>query len=313
MARTFIAVLAIGMIVVSTTYTWPAAAAAAQSSPAQLPPGQLSVAEPLRVALPRWEFGAGIGAVAFADYRGADSTHVYALPLPYFIYRGRFLRADRGGLRSRLFARDDLELTLSASATTPVRSHNNRARMGMPDLKPTVELGPAITLRLWRSTDQRRRLEVRGPLRAALSVESSPRAVGYFFAPTVNFDISGAAGGLKGWQLGALAGPLFADRRYHDYFYGVAAPYRTATRPTFRARAGYGGTQFTVALSKHFEHFWLGTFLRYDSLAGAVFDASPLVRTHSYWSTGIGVAWQITESSQRVSVSDSDAQEGAAR
>ena len=47
---------------------------------------------------PVWDFGLGIGAVSFADYRGADTTHVYVLPVPYLYYRGNFLKADRNSL-----------------------------------------------------------------------------------------------------------------------------------------------------------------------------------------------------------------------
>src|SRR5690349_18225110 len=47
---------------------------------------------------PLWEAGLGVGAVTFPDYRGSDQANVYPLPLPYFIYRGKFLKADREGL-----------------------------------------------------------------------------------------------------------------------------------------------------------------------------------------------------------------------
>ncbi|MDE2348586.1 MAG: hypothetical protein KGL92_08785 [Gammaproteobacteria bacterium] len=34
---------------------------------------------------PLWEVGFGVGAIAFNDYRGADTSHVYPLPVPYII------------------------------------------------------------------------------------------------------------------------------------------------------------------------------------------------------------------------------------
>src|SRR6267142_3951201 len=93
---------------------------------------------------PLWELGLGVGAVLFTDYRGADTTHVYPVPVPYLIYRGKFLEADRNGLRGRLFNQERAELSISVSATTPVR--NNSARQGMPDLRPAVEIGPVLEL-----------------------------------------------------------------------------------------------------------------------------------------------------------------------
>ena len=95
---------------------------------------------------PLWEFGLGAGAVSFADYRGADTTHVYVLPLPIFYYRGQFLKSDRRGIRGELFSQDWIELNISANATTPVR--RNAARAGMPDLRSTVEIGPSLDLHL---------------------------------------------------------------------------------------------------------------------------------------------------------------------
>jgi len=103
---------------------------------------------------PLWEFGLGAGAIAFPDYRGSDEARVYPVPVPYFVYRGPFLKADRDGLRGKLFNREYVELDLSVSATIPVSSEDNAARRGMPDLKPTLELGPSLEVHLWRSADR---------------------------------------------------------------------------------------------------------------------------------------------------------------
>jgi outer membrane scaffolding protein for murein synthesis (MipA/OmpV family) len=40
---------------------------------------------------PLLEYGLGVGAVAFEDYRGSNSAHVYPLPIPYLVYHGKFL------------------------------------------------------------------------------------------------------------------------------------------------------------------------------------------------------------------------------
>ena len=69
---------------------------------------------------PLWEFGLGVGALDFPDYRGSDETQVYPVPVPYFVYRGQFLKADRDGLRGKLFDREYVELSLSVNATIPV-------------------------------------------------------------------------------------------------------------------------------------------------------------------------------------------------
>jgi outer membrane scaffolding protein for murein synthesis (MipA/OmpV family) len=256
---------------------------------------------PLAKEAPLLEFGLGVGAVAFDDYRGSDSSHIYPLPIPTLWYYGKFLKADRDGVRGTLFNQDRVELNLSGNATTPVR--NDRARNGMPDLRSTLELGPSLDLHLLRSDDARIKFDLRMPLRAALTLEASPRMIGWTFTPRFNLDIADPLG-FTGWNLGLLTGPLFADRRYHGYFYTVAPQYATAARPAYQAVGGYAGTQAIAALSRHYPHFWVGAFVRYDTLAGAAFVDSPLVQRRSYWATGFGISWLIHRSSTMVDVPD---------
>jgi outer membrane scaffolding protein for murein synthesis (MipA/OmpV family) len=250
---------------------------------------------------PLYEFGLGIGAIAFEDYRGSDTAHAYPLPLPYFLYNGKFLKANRDGIRGTLLDQDRFELNLSFDATTPVR--NDRERSGMPDLKSTVELGPSFDFHLLRDDAAGVKLDLRMPLRAAFAVEAEPKIVGFTFTPRLALDIKDPLG-FAGWNLGLLSGPLFADRRYNEYFYSVAAAFATASRPAYQASSGYAGTQFISALSKRFPKFWLGAYARYDTLSGATFVDSPLVQRRSYLSGGIGISWIISKSSQVVEVPD---------
>jgi outer membrane protein len=250
---------------------------------------------------PLLEYGLGVGAVAFEDYRGSNSSHVYPLPIPYLVYHGKFLKSDREGVRGTLFNQDRVELNLSVNATTPVR--NDRERDGMPDLKSTVEIGPSLELHLLRSDDARIKFDLRMPLRAAFTVESTPRMIGWTFTPRFNLDVADPLG-FTGSNLGLLAGPLFADRRYNDYFYTVAPQYATAARPVYQAVGGYAGTQTIAAWSRRFPRFWVGAYMRYDTLSGAAFAGSPLVQRKSYWSTGFGISWMIHRSSTMVEVPD---------
>ena len=250
---------------------------------------------------PLWEFGLGAGALVFNDYRGADTTHAYPVPVPYFVYRGKFLESDRDGLRGKLFHQERIELNLSVNATTPVR--NNSARAGMPDLRSTVEIGPSLNAHLWRSGDARAKLDLRLPARAAFTVEAHPRSIGWFYTPYLSLDLAQYAAP-TGWKLGLLAGPLFAQRRYDDYFYSVAPPYATPTRPAYEAPGGYAGTQALVSLTRRFPDHWIGAYLRHDSLGGAAFAASPLVKRDSYWSGGLAYVWMIGRSQRLVESDD---------
>jgi len=247
------------------------------------------------------EYGLGIGAIAFEDYRGSNTTHAYPLPIPYLVYNGKFLKADREGVRGTLFNQEWVELNLSGNLTTPVR--NDRERSGMPDLRSTLELGPSLDFHLARSDDAHIKFDLRMPLRTAVTVEASPKFIGWTFTPRFALDVADPFG-QAGWNAGVLVGPLFADRRYHDYFYTVAPQYATASRPAYQATGGYAGTQAITSLSKRFPRYWLGAYVRYDTLSGAAFTDSPLVQRNSYWSAGFGISWMIHRSAQMVEVPD---------
>ncbi|MDB5841330.1 MAG: MipA/OmpV family protein [Herminiimonas sp.] len=254
-------------------------------------------------SLPLWEVGIGAAGIRLPDYRGSDETGAYLLPAPYVVYRGEYLKADRNGLRGTLFDSDRVEVSLSANATLPVNSKNNAARSGMDDLNPTIELGPTVSMNLWQSNDRRLKLDFRTPVRTSITLESSPKQIGWVFAPNLNLDIKDPAG-FSGWNLGMLAGPLFSSRKYNDYFYSVSAADATAARRAYSARGGYSGSQFTMALSKRYARYWVGGFLRYDTLAGARFEDSPLVKKTNAVSAGFAITWVFGESSRMVNASE---------
>jgi outer membrane scaffolding protein for murein synthesis (MipA/OmpV family) len=266
----------------------------------------LSLASPADAeSLPLWEAGAGVAAVTLPDYRGADSSSTYILPMPYFVYRGEFLKADRNGVRSMLFNTERIELNLSLNATLPVRSKNNAARRGMTDLRPTVELGPTLAFHLWNSPTGKMKVDFRAPLRTAVTVESSPRQIGWLFAPNLNLDVKDPLG-LPGWNLGLLTGPYFQSRRYNSYFYSVSPADTIPGRPQYDAPGGYAGSQFTAAVSKRFDRYWVGGFLRYDALGGASFENSPMLQRKNAISAGIAVTWVFGQSTTLVNTSSLD-------
>lgn len=248
---------------------------------------------------PLWELGVGVTALYFPDYPGSNQSSGYALPFPYFVYRGNFFKADRDGVRGIFFDSDRIELNISVGASLPVNSDENRARQGMPDLQPTVEFGPAIDINLWCTTNRRYKLDLRLPVRTAVTVSGAIEDIGWVFSPRLNLDIVDIAG-LPGWSLGLLAGPMYGSQRNHQYFYSVAPQYATADRPAFDATGGYSGSQFLMAMSKRYPKYWIGAFVRWDSLHGTAFAASPLVEREYSFSVGIGVAWLLGESSTLV-------------
>ncbi len=252
---------------------------------------------------PLWELGLGVAALSFPAYRGSDKVHNFLMPVPYFTYHGNFLKADQHGIRGSLFDSDRVDLTISLSASPPTKSSDVAVRANMPNLKSTVEFGPEVDLTLWRGDNRLRFLKLRLPVREAYTVEHSPKSVGAVFSPNLNADFTNLPG-MTGWNLGLVIGPIYATKKQHDYFYGVAPEYATSSRPAFIATGGYGGSQFLASLSKRLNNTWVGAFVRYDSLRGAVFADSPLVARDSFFAAGIAVSWILGESKTHIMVND---------
>lgn len=248
---------------------------------------------------PLWEVGAGLVVLNLPNYRGSDARQTTVLPMPYLIYRGDVLRADRDGLRGLLFDSERLEVNVSLNGSLPVSSDDDPVRQGMTDLDPAVELGPSINARLWQSADRRMRLDVRAPVRTAITVASRPEQIGWLFSPNLLLQIRDPAGH-AGWNLGLQAGPYFNDREYNAYFYGVRPAEALAGRPAYDASGGYSGAQITLTLTRRFPRWWVGGFLRYDTLAGSVIEDSPLVKQSDAVSVGLALSWVFKESTRRV-------------
>lgn len=228
--------------------------------------------------------GLGVGAVVAPDYRGSREYRRTLSPIPYFVYTGRYFKADRDGLRSDLFQREWFELNFSASATLTPESHRTPLRRGMPSLYSTLELGPALNVNVsGERINDGWMLSL--PLRAVVAVSEDPEMVGWVAHPQL----------VRRWQNSRRTftfrtGPYFADRAYHRYYYRVAPQYVTDNRPEFDLGAGYSGWSSQLVLSQRRGNWWFGIYGRYENLRGAAFEQSPLMETHHVFNVGGGVS-----------------------
>ena len=242
--------------------------------------------------LPRWELGLGLAGLSIPDYRGSDEQRVYLLPLPYVQYRGERLQIDREGAHGKLFDSEHVRLELSVNAGPPAKSDDNEARRGMPDIDPTVEIGPSLEIYL----SQDRAWSIRLPWRAVVATDlSHVDGIGWILAPSLHYDVRHNGG----WGFGAAIGPLYASEKYHDYYYEVLPAQATPTRSAYDAPGGYSGSRMTFTASRRFPGFWVGAFARYDQLSGAAFEDSPLVKKNSSFMAGVGIAWVLAEAKPR--------------
>ena len=246
-----------------------------------------------RADQPLWEAGLGVGALRLPHYRGSDQSRNWVLPVPYVVYRGDIIKADREGARAVLFDTERVDFDVSVAATAPTRSDENDARQGMPDLAATFEIGPNLNLTLARGTAWK--LQLRAPVRAALTLESNPRMIGWLASPNLNLDTK-----VNGWNASLLAGPVFGDRSFNGYYFDVAPQFATPSRPSYSAPGGFGGWRLIASTSRHFGRFWMGGFVTADTVSGAVYDNSPLVRKHGTLAFGFAVSWVFATSSERV-------------
>ena len=190
---------------------------------------------------------------------------------------------------------------LKAIAFPSCRQRKNRARSGMPDLKGSFEVGPSLSINLARSVDRKQRLDFRLPVSTGVTLGGGFQGIGWQASPRLNLDLEDA-GGFAGWNLGLVAGPIFQNRKRNAYFYDVPDQYARAGRPAYRSSGGYAGTQFIAALSRRYDRVWVGGFVRADTLRGATFENSPLVRRTSDVAVGIGVAYVFGKSERMVDV-----------
>jgi outer membrane scaffolding protein for murein synthesis (MipA/OmpV family) len=254
-------------------------------------------AAPASADQPLWELGLGAGWLQLPHYRGSDQSHDWLLPVPFAVYRGKIFRATREGARAVLLDGERFDFDISLAASAPTRSSDNLARRGMPNLAATLEVGPNFNFTLARGAIWK--LDLRLPVRAVYTLQSKPQSVGWTVSPVLNLDAV-----LHGWDVGVQAGPLFGSRRYHGYYYDVDAAHASAARPAYRAAGGAAGWRFTTGASRRFGALWLGVFVRADSLSGATFATSPLVRQREHLAYGLAMSWVFKTSDERVADTD---------
>ena len=246
---------------------------------------------------PLWEVGGfAVGATQQA-YPGSDEDVSRAIALPYFIYRGEWLRADRDTAGLRALKTDRLELDVGFGGSLGARADKIQAREGMPRLGTMVEVGPRLQVRLGDvgAAGSHGRWKVELPLRAVFDVNDGWRHKGAAFEPALVFERRAR----NGWTYSTRVTGVWGDGKLADTFYGVKASEALSTRPAFTAKSGLIAWRLGASASVPLSEDWrLFTFARWQTVTGAANEASPLVRRESGWSGGIGVTWTWKRSAQ---------------
>ena len=246
--------------------------------------------------LPLWEAGLVGGFASTPSYPAASDRATRAIVLPYLIYRGDVLRADRDGIGARVVHTNDIELDVGFAASLPSRATDNAARAGMTDMGTLIEFGPRLKWTLARPTATSR-VRVELPLRGVLEFNSGLNAQGVVFEPELIYETRNA---VAGWGFSASGSLVWGDRRLNNFFYGVTPQFSTALRPVYEAQAGLIASRLSLSTSRHFgDDLRLFCFVRLESYAGAANQVSPLHLQSSGTSVGLALAWTLGRSEQR--------------
>lgn len=246
-----------------------------------------------------WEAGFGIGQIHAPFYRGAKQSTEYVVPIPFVRFRGKIFAADEDGIRGKIFDSNRLKLDMSLAGSVPVPKDTEGARLNMPRLDPIGEIGPALKYQLWDSLDRHHSVSLELPVRAVFSVGNPVlEHQGWSISPFINWLAQYRRNTIL-WRYSLSAGPLWADQKFHNYFYQVAPQYQTAERPTYNANSGYSGSRITLSVSRSSRNWFFGFFARADDISNASFEDSPLVETNHYFVMGFAAVWIFAHSEQK--------------
>jgi MipA family protein len=245
--------------------------------------------------LPLWEAGVfGLG-ITLPAYPGAEDRTNRLLGLPYVIYRGQYLRADRGGVGVRTLKTPRIEMDVGFAASLGSHSSDIPARQGMPDLGTMIEFGPRLKINLGDVSSGRNSSRLQFPLREVIDISHGFVSRGIAFEPQWVTDTRLP----NRWFISANLGAMFGDGQLCDTYYGVAPGEATPTRPSYAAKGGLialrAGLFATQSLASDVRLFYI---LRIESLEGATNRDSPLVKRNFGWSAGIGMSWALSRSRQ---------------
>lgn len=246
-------------------------------------------------AAPLWELGGVAIGVSQQAYPGSDQKVNRALALPYFVYRGEVLRADRDTAGIRALKTQNFEIDVGVAGSFGSGSRSIDARQGMPELGTLVELGPRLKWKLGTAPGNGQwRAEI--PLRGVFDLSNRFDHKGLSFEPKLIYE----GQSISGWRYNASIGAIFADVKLAQTFYEVNSAQATALRPAYVASSGLVawrlGSTFSRNLSPDLRLFG---FARLDTVAGAANERSPLVRQTTGTTFGMGVTYNWLRSEQR--------------
>ncbi|MEI6761827.1 MAG: MipA/OmpV family protein [Betaproteobacteria bacterium] len=244
---------------------------------------------------PLWELGVvGVG-VSQQAYPGASERVQQALVLPYLVYRGEFLRVDRGSAGVRAINTPAFEVDIGFAGSLGSRANDISVRRGMADLGTVVEFGPRLRWNLTQGAGPDKwRVDL--PLRGVFDLSNGLAQRGVAFEPELVFSHREP----EGLNYSAGVSTVLGSQSLAETFYGVTAAEATASRPAYAAQSGLIGWRLSGSVSRQVAPgVRLLAFGRIDSVAGAANQSSPLVQQTSGVSAGMVLTYSWRQSAER--------------
>lgn len=261
----------------------------------QIEPGTPATinAEPNEPDLPLWEAGVLGTGLSQPAYPGAEERANRQLPLPLFIYRGKYLRIDRSTLGVRAIKTPRTEVDVGFAASLGSRSSDIEVRQGMDDLGTLLEFGPRLKINLGDVSEGRSESRIQFAIRSVFDANDHLSYHGIAFEPQWVIDVNLA----DGWLTSTTLGAVYGNQQLVDTFYRVTPAEATATRPAYDAQSGLISLRASLFASRMIAHdVRFFSYLRFDSVDGAANHSSPLVRHDNGWSVAVGIAWTLAHS-----------------
>jgi hypothetical protein len=244
---------------------------AALNAPAQAVKAQATPASP-PFRLPLWEAGLFGIAITQPAYPGSEERVSRLLGLPYIIYRGKYLRAERGSVGLRALKTPRIEVDVGFAASLGSHSSDIAVRQGMADLGTMIEFGPRLKINLGDISNGRSHSRLQFPLREVIDINHAFVSRGIAFEPEWVTDTRLP----RRWFVSTSLGAMFCDTKLGNTFYGVAPGEATATRNSYTASSGLialrAGLLAAHTLTPDVRMFYI---FRIESLAGSANRDSP--------------------------------------
>ncbi len=259
--------------------------------------GGSALAQEPAAGLPLWEIGAFAGSLSAPAYPASVERFTRILVLPYVIYRGDVLRADREGVGARWQLAPGYQFDFGASGSFAASSADVAVRQNMPDLGTLVEVGPRLRITLARpGPGMRVGLDL--PLRGVVEIHGGLQSRGLVFEPSLVLEASDIG---AGWSLAAKGGLVWGDQQLNQYFYGVPLAYATQLRPYFEAQSGLISARISLSASHNIspDVRFFG-YARLDQYGLGSNTNSPLSLQTSSPTVGVGLTWTLGRSDTRL-------------